>query len=124
MRTIEELRANRDLVNVIDWSMTPEKAVDMYLEWGAGWTRGNDFVRSGDEESVYFVVYDWEDPPQVTMLRRSAKNVEELAKIEAPGDLIRQSIEQGGRKAGVGVYALSRELKKWLCEAIDGPQLD
>ncbi len=121
IRDIKDLRKKRDLVHQIDWTMTPEKAVDMYLEWGAGWTRGNDFVRSGDDESIYFVLYDWESPAQATLLRRSSKEVEEIAKIPVDEKLFKKSIEEGGKKAGVGVYPPSAELKKWLTQAIDGP---
>lgn len=32
MLTFEELKAERDLVNKIDWNMTQEKAIEMYLE--------------------------------------------------------------------------------------------
>jgi hypothetical protein len=124
LTTIEELKAKRDLINSIDWSMTPEKAVDMYLEWGAGWTRGNEFARSGEEESIYFVIYDWEIPPQVTLLRRSSKDVDELAKIPVPKELVRESVEEAGYRPGVGVYALSRSLKEWLCEKLDGPPVE
>ena len=123
IKTLEELKKARDLVQQIDWSMTPEKAVDMYLEWGAGWTRGNEFARS-DDQSIYFVIYDWETPPQVTMLRRSAKEVEELAKIPVEPDLIQESIEMFGYKAGVGVYPLSDKLKKWLSDKLAGPSVE
>jgi hypothetical protein len=122
--TLEELRQQREIVNQIDWSMTPEKAVDMYLEWGAGWTRGNDFVRSGDDESYYFVVYDWETPPQATLLRRSSKEVEELAKIPVDPELFKASIEEGGIKPGVGVYPPNRALKRWLSDVLAGPPVD
>ena len=121
---LQELRQRRDIIDKIDWEMTPEKAVDMYLEWGAGWTRGNDFVRSGDDESYYFVIYDWETPPQVTLLRRDSKEVEELAKIPVDKELFFKSIEEGGRKAGVGVYNPTKELKKWLSEALSGPPVE
>ncbi len=121
---LQELRQRRDIVDKIDWDMTPEKAVDMYLEWGAGWTRGNDFVRSGDEESYYFVIYDWETPPQVTLLRRDSKEVEELAKIPVDKELFFMSIEEGGKKAGVGVYNPTKELKKWLSKVLSGPPIE
>ncbi len=117
--SIEELRKERDLVNKIDWTMTPEKAIDMYLEWGAGWTRGNEFARSGEEESIYFVIYDWERPPMVTLLRRNSKEVEEIAKVEVPEDLIKASIEEAGLRPGVGVYPLNRALKEWLSKELD-----
>ena len=124
MMTLEQLKANREIVNRIDWTMTPEKAVDMYLEWGAGWTRGNDFARSGEEESIYFVIYDWEKPPQVTLLRRSSKEVEEIAKIEVPPEMVAASIEEFGHRPGVGVYSLNDELKKWVSELLNGPPVE
>jgi hypothetical protein len=37
---------NRNLVNAIDWDMTPEEAVRLYLEWGNNWARGNYVIRS------------------------------------------------------------------------------
>ena len=40
MMDLTELRQDRKLVNSIDWGMTPEKAVEMYLEWGTSWIRG------------------------------------------------------------------------------------
>lgn len=124
MTSIEELKKNREIVNRIDWTITPEKAIDMYLEWGAGWTRGNEFVKSASDESIYFVIYDWEQPPQVTLLKRNSKEVCELAKIPAPPELVKRSIEEGGKKAGVGVYSLTHELKIWLSEQLDGPPVE
>ena len=120
---VKELKSHRDLVHRIDWTITPEKAVDMYLEWGAGWTRGNEFVRSDSDESLYFVIYDWERPPKVTLLRRNSKEVEEIAKIEAPENLIKASIDEAGIRPGVGVYPLNSALKHWLCDALDGPSV-
>ncbi len=121
IKNLNDLKTKRELVHQIDWTMTPEKAVDMYLEWGAGWTRGNEFVRSEEDESIYFVIYDWESPAQVTLLRRSSKDVEELAKIPVKEELVTKSIDEGGKRAGVGVYSLNDELKKWLAQEIDGP---
>ena len=34
MRALHEIRDNRSLVNDINWDMTPEEAVTLYLEWG------------------------------------------------------------------------------------------
>jgi len=120
---LQELRQRRDIIDKIDWEMTPEKAVDMYLEWGAGWTRGNDFARSGDE-SYYFVIYDWESPPQVTLLRRDSKEVEELAKIPVDKELFLRSLDEGGIKPGVGVYNPTKDLKKCLSEVLAGPPVE
>jgi len=105
MLNISELKENRKLVNEINWEMTPDKAIEMYLEWGTGWIRGHDFVSSSDQESVYFVLYDWEeDPPVVTLLRRSVEEVVEIAKIEVPANLFHQAAKEDGYRPGVGVH--------------------
>ena len=70
---LEELKIRREIVDRLDWEMTPEKAVETYLEWGTGWTRKDDFVRYPGQEALYFVIYDWEKPAQVTLIRRTMK---------------------------------------------------
>jgi len=40
MLTLEELKKDRALINSIDWDMTPDMAVRLYLEWGNIWTPG------------------------------------------------------------------------------------
>ena len=111
---LEALKGHREVIDRIDWEMTPEKAVETYLEWGTGWSRKDDFVKYPGQESLYFVIYDWEKPPQVTLIQRDMREASEIAKIEAPAELIRQAVDEGGRKPGVGVYAITDELKQWL----------
>lgn len=115
---LEELKAHREIIDEIDLDMTPEKAVETYLEWGTGWSRKDDFVRYAGQESFYFVIYDWEHPPRVTLLRRNMEGVEEIAQVEAPPELIRGAVNDAGRKPGVGVYALNEPLKEWLRELL------
>lgn len=114
----EELKQQREILDRIDWDMTPEKAVETFLEWGTGWTRKDDFVRYIGQESLYFVIYDWEVPPQVTLIRRNTRDAEEIAKIPVPPEMVRRAVEEAGRKPGVGVYALTDELKAWLQQAL------
>jgi hypothetical protein len=115
---LEELKLQRQTVDRIDWEMTPEKAVETYLEWGSGWARKDDFVRSADEESFYFVIYEWEKPAQVTLIRRTMKDADEIAKIQVPPEMVLKAVEAAGRKPGVGVYAITEELKDWLKDAL------
>jgi hypothetical protein len=124
MLTREELKTNRKLVNKIDWSMTQEKAIEMYLEWGTGWVRGNDFVSTMGQESIYFVLYDWLKPPRVTLIRRTTAGAEEIAEIEVPEELFIKAWREDGDRPGVGVHPLNQELKEWVCQAINGPPLD
>jgi hypothetical protein len=111
---LDDLIAHRAIIDQIDWEMTPEKAIETYLEWGTGWARKNDFVRSPGQESFYWVVYSWEQPLQATLIRRSSQEMEEIARVPAPLELLEQTIVEGGRKPGVGVYAINEPLKDWL----------
>lgn len=115
---LEELKKHREILDRIDWDMTPEKAVETFLEWGTGWTRKDDFVRYVGQEALYFVIYDWEKPPQVTLIRRTTQEEDEIAKFPAPEELIQRAIYEAGRKPGVGVYAVTEELKAWLQGAL------
>ncbi len=125
MMNLEQLKQSRDLVNKVDWQMTPEKAVEMYLEWGTGWVRGNDFVSSSSDESIYFVVFDWEDNPhQATLVLRDISGMEEIAKIDIPAELFHESWHLDGKLPGGTVHPPSDRLKEWLCGKIDGPPLD
>jgi hypothetical protein len=124
MLTLQELKADRKLVNKIDWTMTQEKAIEMYLEWGTGWVRGNDFVSTMGQESIYFVLYDWLRPWRVTLIRRTTAGAEELAEVEVPEHLFMRAWKEDGDRPGVGVHTLNQELKEWVCQAINGPPLD
>ena len=115
---IEELKTHREIIDRLDWEMTPERAVETFLEWGTGWARRDQFVRFADQQSLYFVIYDWEKPPQVTLIRRTMKEADEIAKIPAPADMVQRAIRAGGRKPGVGVYAITEELEQWLRETL------
>lgn len=114
MWDFEQLKAERAILDRIDWEMTPEKAVETYLEWGTGWSRKGDAVQTASHESLYFVIYAWEAPPQVTLIRRNVREAVEVAKIPVPADMVHKAIHEAGRKPGVGVYALSEELRQWL----------
>jgi hypothetical protein len=124
MLTLGELKADRELVNKIDWSMTQEKAIEMYLEWGTGWVRGHDFVSTMGQESIYFVLYDWLEPARVTLIRRTTAGAEEIAEVLVPEELFMKAWKEDGDRPGVGVHPLNKELKEWVCRAIDGPSLD
>jgi hypothetical protein len=104
--------------------MTQEKAIEMYLEWGTGWIRGNDFVSTMGQESYYFVLYDWLTPPRVTLIRRTTAGAEEIAEVEVPEELFMKAWKEDGDRPGVGVHPLNLELKKWVCQVIGGPPLD
>ena len=112
MMKLEEIKQNRDLVNCIDWEMTPEEAVRLYLEWGNNWARGNYVIRSKDDVSHYFVINTWKEEPVIYFIRRNSDEAVELAKIKMPADLKRRYLNSQGRHKGVS--ALEDDVKSWL----------
>lgn len=112
MMTLTQIAADRDLVNEIDWEMTPEEAVRLYLEWGNNWARGNYVIRSKDDFSLYFVVNTWKEKPVVFLIRRNSDAADELAKIELPDDMAGRYLESVSHHKGV--YAVDGEVRQWL----------
>ena len=115
---LKEIKGDMDLVNAIDWEMTPEEAVTLYLEWGNNWSHGK-MVRSREDRSYYFVVDTWEDPPKICLIRRNSQEAAELAAIDMP-----ESLREGFRAwAGhrKGVYTLNDALKAWLKKELEIP---
>ncbi len=109
---IEELKKNRALLNEIDWDMTPEEAVRLYLEWGNNWAGGNYVVLSKNDVSHYFIVNTWEEIPKVYLVKRNSENAEELAEIELPKNLQKRFLDSVGHLKGV--YSIEGDVKKWL----------
>ncbi len=109
MMTLEELRENHDVIDVIDWNMTPEEAVRLYLEWGNNWARGDGYViASKSDYTTYFVVNCWRKPYYIYLIRRNSDEAVELAKFELPKQFERDVCELKG------VYAPDDEIKAWL----------
>ncbi len=109
MMTLEELRSNHDVIDVIDWNMTPEEAVRLYLEWGNNWARGDGYViASKSDYTTYFVVNCWRKPYYIYLIRRNSDEAVELAQFELPKQFERDVCELKG------VYALDDDIKAWL----------
>ncbi|MDJ0667426.1 MAG: hypothetical protein QNJ61_09110 [Desulfobacterales bacterium] len=109
MMTLEELRNNQDVIDVIDWNMTPEEAVRLYLEWGNNWARGDGYViASKSDYTTYFVVNCWSKPYYIYLIQRNSDEALELAQFELPKQFERDVCELKG------VYALDDDTKAWL----------
>ena len=113
MMGLEEIRNDLELINEIDWDMTPEEAVVLYLEWGNNWSHGR-YVKSKNDVSHYFVLNTWEKKPVIFLVRRNSDGASELASIDVPDeytdDLLRDS---------KGVYAVDGEIRGWLMEELE-----
>lgn len=97
----------------IDWDLTPEQAVTMYLEWGNNdWKTEFPPVRSKEDVSTYFVVDTWQDPPLIRLVRRNSENAEDIFTMPLPKELRSDfKLYNGDVK---GISAPSPDIKKWL----------
>jgi hypothetical protein len=112
MMNLNEIRQDLNLVNAIDWQMTPEEAVVLYLEWGNNWAHGVNLIRSKNDVSHYFVINNWGLNPVVYLIRRNSEEAVELAKIELP-----ENIKDKFQKSvayNKGVYAIEGAVRDWL----------
>lgn len=114
---LEDIAKDTDLINAIDWDMTHEEAVRLYLEWGNNWTRGNYVIRSKDDVATYFVINTWEKEPVIYLIRRNSEEARELAKIRMPSPIKKRLLESIGFNRGV--YSLTREVRVWLRDALN-----
>jgi len=112
MMTLEDIRNDRALLNSIDWSMTPEEAVTLYLEWGNNSAHGKKMVKSKNDVSTYFVVNTWDEPPKIYLVRRNSNEAVDLAVIDLPPYLRSRFLETVARRKSV--YALTPEVREWL----------
>ena len=88
MTGLNDIKNDMNLVNNIDWEMTPEDAVKLYLEWGNNWVSGNYVIRSKDDVSHYFVINTWKGDPVIYLVRRNSDEAQNLAEIRMPSDLM------------------------------------
>jgi hypothetical protein len=112
MMTLNDIKRDQDLINAIDWDMTPEEAVRLYLEWGNNWAGGNYVIRSKDDTALYFVINTWKGFPVVYLIKRNSHEAKELAEIRIPEMLKKKYIQKNGEAKGV--YSIDGDIKEWL----------
>ncbi len=111
MMTLEEIKRDNDLVNEIDWEMTPEEAVVLYLEWGNNWSHGK-MIRSKNDASYYFIVYNWDEEPVIYLIRRNSEEARELACFTMPENVREEFLNSVPHRKGV--YPVRGVVKEWL----------
>ncbi|MDD3311793.1 DVU0772 family protein [Pseudodesulfovibrio sp.] len=108
---MQNLRDYRNLD--IDWTMTPEAAVTLYLEWGNNaWRAEHGPVTGKYDSSTYFVVYAWDENPRLMLIRRNSEGAEELLNEELPHDVGKRFLESVSHLKGV--YPPNREVREWI----------
>lgn len=103
----------------IDWEMTPEMAVTLYLEWGNNnWHATHPPVRSKSDVAYYFVISSWETPLTVRLVQRNSENAVDLVVFPLPEAMAKIFTDEFG--ALRGIFEPLPEIKNWLREIIDG----
>jgi len=107
-----QLRQFKDLE--IDWNMAPEDAVALYLEWGNTGYGGSyeNRVKSKNDYSNYFVVYNWDEDLKACLVRRNSDGAEDLACLPIPDDVSRSFRKELGTLKGV--YKVDKDIRRWL----------
>lgn len=112
MKNIREILSDHNVARLIDWDLHPFDAVARYLEWGTNWSRGLDHAKSCNEESVYFKINALKKPARLLVVKQSHKDYEVLSEVEAPQELIDDSVEHFAcRNAACGI---TDSLRSWL----------
>ncbi len=103
----------------IDWNLSPEQAVTLYLEWGNNdWHAEHPPVRSKDDVAHYFVVDNWGEKPVVRLVRRNSEQAEDLVTLEVPAEILPALQKE---LAGLrGISMPSEEIKAWLKKELYG----
>ena len=109
---LNDIKKNLDIINSVDWNMTPEEAIALHLEWGPLRDLSYYNSRDNDNETVYFVLNTWKKPPIITLVRRRGFDSEELATFRLPEKLEQKVINSEGQHQGV--YAVEGEVREWL----------
>ena len=97
----------------IDWDMTPEDAVVLYLEWGNNcWHAKHMPIRSKEDYTNYFVVYTWDKVPRAILVRRNSEEAKELWEKNLPTELGKNFLASVGNLKGV--YTPNEPVREWL----------
>ena len=112
MELFEKLGINPKLTPTIDWDLLPAETFAIFESWGG---KDQQRIRSNNERHYYFFIDGWATPATLCLMERGIKYARILATIDAPQNLIDQSIkDEGYSKSLDRNYAINAELKTWL----------
>ncbi|MCG8689516.1 MAG: hypothetical protein MI892_31875 [Desulfobacterales bacterium] len=114
---LHDIKRDYNLLNSVDWDMTPEEAIALHLEWGPLRSQTYYNSRDNDNETVYFVINTWKKHPILTLVRRKGFDSEELGNFTLPRDLETEVLKGIGQYKGV--YAVEGKVKAWLKKELD-----
>jgi hypothetical protein len=117
MMDLAALKGRRDILERIEWDLTPQEAVEMFDHRARG-REQRLRVRNLSEKRFFFCVDNWKDTPQLVLKERSIKEAKVIAQIQAPMELLQNCVKRFGSRKGL--FPLSGELGGWLRESLYG----
>lgn len=109
---LSDIKKDTNLLNSIDWEMTPEEAIALHLEWGPLRSQSYYNSRDNSNETVYFVIDTWKSKPALKLIRRKGFDSEELGIYELPQHLEKEFLKGIGQYKGV--YAIEGNIRAWI----------
>ncbi len=109
---LKDIKNDLDIVNAVNWEMTPEEAIALHLEWGPLRDLSYYNSRDSNNETVYFVINTWKTHPVVSLIKRKGFDSEDLATFRLPERLENKFMTSMGDCKGV--FAVEGEVKEWL----------
>ncbi len=114
----QRLQVGDQVVNGIDWEMTPDLTFGTYESWG-----GRERVRNNSERIHYFFIDAWEDEPKLCLMERGVKHAKVMAEINAPKEMVAECVrKQGSSSLFEKSYAIDETIKQWLLDNLFGPE--
>ena len=97
----------------IDWNLSPEDAVTLYLEWGNNdWHAEHPPVRSKEDTAIYFVVDTWSGSPLLRLVQRNSEQANDLGCQPLPPEQAKLFCEEFGELKGI--FEPTPPIKEWL----------
>lgn len=114
MGMFHSVKVGDQVINSIDWEMTPDLSFGTFESWG-----GRERVRNNDERIYYFFVDNWGGRPKLCLMERGVKHARIIAEIQAPREIVERCVERQGRSAIFEKsYAIDEQIKQWLIENV------
>lgn len=110
MLTWEQLGQRRDIIEQIDWELTPALAFEAFqIKEAEGWRH------RAWSEAYYFYLSVWQGERKVYLVRRSLKQSEEIASAPVPAQLLEElAASRAGQEMPRGQIALNQAVIEWL----------
>ena len=112
---LEELKRRTEIIDNIDWDLTPQAAFQKYQVKSV-----NNWTFRDLDEVYHFYVDVWQGKAKVFLMKRGLKTAEDVAEIEVPEDLLHDCVVKNAGDPPVrGQYPIDSAIKNWLKEQLE-----